>query len=239
MPLAQVTAGNRIVTTDANQFYNLLKGVAASGETITLIYNAAGVIIFQPSSDPAAGTELFQIKNNAGTVQGSLSSDGKLFAADGTASVPGISFESDKDTGIYRTGANALAVTAGGSLVSALAAATVSASGFMPAADKQKLTSQAVTGGTITWDASSGADYELTTNANVAVTITNLIAGQWTSLTIDYTGAHTVTFTTTINWVGGTTPAATSANGKTDIFAFKRNHAGTKIYGVANLNFTT
>lgn len=76
MPLTQVTAGNRIVTTDVNQFYNLLKGVAASGESITLIYNAAGVLIFQPSSDPAAGTQLVQIKNNAGTVKSALTSDG-------------------------------------------------------------------------------------------------------------------------------------------------------------------
>lgn len=76
MAIAQVTAGNRIVTSDLNAFYNLLKGVSGSGETITLIYNAAGSIIFQPSSDPVAGTQLVQIKNNAGTVKAALTSDG-------------------------------------------------------------------------------------------------------------------------------------------------------------------
>jgi hypothetical protein len=117
--------------------------------------------------------------------------------------------------------------------------ATITLHGLLSKADKQKLTSQGVTGSAVTFDASAGADYELTTNGNVSITIASLVVGQWLSVTIDYTGAHTVTWTTTINWQGGTTPTATSANGKTDIFVLKRNHAGTKIYGVANLNFTT
>src|SRR5690242_7796787 len=81
MAIAAPTAGNRIVTSDLAAFYNLLKGVTGSGESITLIYNAAGAIVLQPSSDPAAGTQLFQIKNNAGTVQSSLTSDGKATLA--------------------------------------------------------------------------------------------------------------------------------------------------------------
>ncbi len=108
MALAQVTAGNRIVTTDANQFYSLLKGVSGSGESITLIYNNTGSLIFQPSSDPAAGTELVQIKNNAGTVQGALSSDGKVFAGDGTPSTPAFTYESEKSSGQYRIGSKIL-----------------------------------------------------------------------------------------------------------------------------------
>ena len=76
MPLGQVNAGDRILASDINAYYNILKGVAASGETVTLVYNAAGVIAFQPSSDPAAGTQLFQIKNNAGTVKSALTNDG-------------------------------------------------------------------------------------------------------------------------------------------------------------------
>lgn len=76
MALYQVSAGDRILAADLNQFYNLVKGVTASGESVTLIYNAAGVLIFQPSSNPAAGTQLFQIKNNAGTVRSAFTSDG-------------------------------------------------------------------------------------------------------------------------------------------------------------------
>ena len=84
MPLTQAVAGARIITSDINSFYNLLKGVTGSGEGVTLIYNAAGVIVFQPSSDPAAGTEMLQIKNNAGTRQIALTSDGKVKFADAT-----------------------------------------------------------------------------------------------------------------------------------------------------------
>jgi hypothetical protein len=88
MALAQVVAGARIVTSDANQYYNILKGVTGSGETVTLIYNAAGSLIFQPSSDPAADTQVLQVKNNAGTVQSALTYDGnvilKTYAAIGT-----------------------------------------------------------------------------------------------------------------------------------------------------------
>lgn len=78
MAIAAVVAGNRIITTDVNQFYNILKGVTGSGETVTLIYNAAGSLVFQPSSDPAADTQAVQIKNNAGTVQSYLTYDGNL-----------------------------------------------------------------------------------------------------------------------------------------------------------------
>jgi hypothetical protein len=85
MPIAAPIAGARILTSDLAAFYSLLKGVTGSGESITLIYNAAGSVILQPSSDPAANTQLFQIKNNAGTVQSALTSDGNLvLAASGT-----------------------------------------------------------------------------------------------------------------------------------------------------------
>src|SRR5690348_14482669 len=98
MAIAAPTAGNRIVTSDLAAFYNLLKGVTGSGEGITLIYNAAGTLVLQPSSDPAAGTELIQIKNNAGTVQSALSSDGRFYAADGVVGTPGLTFEGEKTT---------------------------------------------------------------------------------------------------------------------------------------------
>src|SRR2546428_11977169 len=76
MAIALVAAGARIIISDLNAYYNLLKG--AAGETITLSYNATGSLIFQPSSDPAAGTQLVQIKNNAGTVKSALTNDGGL-----------------------------------------------------------------------------------------------------------------------------------------------------------------
>ena len=77
MPLSQVVAGNRILASDLNSVYNLLKGVAASGENVTLIFNN-GALTLQPSSDPAAGTRVVTIKNNAGTTLASWRYDGLL-----------------------------------------------------------------------------------------------------------------------------------------------------------------
>lgn len=114
MALYQVSAGDRILAADINQYYNIIKGVTASGESITLIYNNTGVLILQPSSNPAAGTELIQIKNAAGTVQSALSSDGRFYAADGLVGTPGFAFESDKDNGLFRNTTNDISlVTAG------------------------------------------------------------------------------------------------------------------------------
>lgn len=82
--LSTKVTGNTILAADHNEIYNLLKGIVGAGEAITLVYNAAGVISLQPSSDPAAGTEMIQVKNNAGTRQVALTSDGKVKFADGT-----------------------------------------------------------------------------------------------------------------------------------------------------------
>jgi hypothetical protein len=76
MALTQVSGGASILASDINQFYNILKGVAASGESITLVYNAASAIILQPSSDPAADTVAIAIKNTVGTQQSGLTYDG-------------------------------------------------------------------------------------------------------------------------------------------------------------------
>lgn len=114
MAIAQVTAGARIVISQLNAYYNLLKGVAGSGEQITLVQNADAAIAIQPSSDPAAGTHAISIKNNAGTVLSALTFDGKVEAADGTVALPGLTFDDDPDTGLYRSGANTVDVSAGG-----------------------------------------------------------------------------------------------------------------------------
>jgi len=121
----------------------------------------------------------------------------------------------------------------GGSII----AATIAVAGSMAAADKQALTRQSVTGGTVTVDFSAGLTYELTTNANAAFTLTNPVSGAWHAVVIHYGGTHTVTWTTTVQWPGGTTPTWTSVNAKTDIVALY--YSGTTWYGDASLNFTT
>jgi hypothetical protein len=135
MAVAQVTAGNRIITTDLNAYYNLLKG--AAGEGITLVYNAAGALSLQPSSDPAASTQLIQVKNNAGTVKFAVRADGALVFsdatvqstaagafADGTVGAPGAYFNSETSTGLYRLGAGRVGVAATGVAVAELSNAS-------------------------------------------------------------------------------------------------------------------
>lgn len=130
MALAQVVAGARIVTSDANQYYNILKGVSGSGETITLIYNAAASLIFQPSSDPSAGTEAVQVKNNAGTVQGSVTFDGKFKASDGTAALPSLRMQSEA-TGLYLSAAGVIGVSTSGVSRATISSTTATFAGLM------------------------------------------------------------------------------------------------------------
>jgi hypothetical protein len=115
MALTQAVAGARIVISDINAYFNLLKG--AAGEAITLIYNATGSLVFQPSSDPAADTQVVQIKNNSGTVLSALTYDGKFRAADGTLSRPAYAFDDDDNTGMYISNADQLDLVAGGTAV--------------------------------------------------------------------------------------------------------------------------
>lgn len=142
--LAQVTAGSRILITDLNAYYNLLKGVSGSGETITLIYNAAPSLLFQPSSDPAAGTEALQIKNNAGTVQGSLTYDGKIKTADGTATLPAHRFQSEA-SGLYLSSAGVIGVAVSGAAANILFSASAISVGATPATAGAIRTANSVT----------------------------------------------------------------------------------------------
>lgn len=104
-----------------------------------------------------------------------------------------------------------------GGLAALISAATVSAQGAMPAADKQMHTRQTVTGGTVTINWSLGTRYELTSNANIAITMSNGIVGETHVVVLKYGGAHTVTWTTTVVWDNATTPTWQSANTKVDL----------------------
>ena len=107
MAMNSPSAGDRILASDISGIVNFLTGVSGSGQAATLIYNAAGAVAFQPSSDPAAGTELFQIKNNAGTRQIALTSDGKIKFADGTTMNTGITTATNALSGdVTMTSAN-------------------------------------------------------------------------------------------------------------------------------------
>jgi len=84
MAMNSPAAGDRILSTDVSGIVNFLTGVSGSGQALTLIYNAAGAVALQPSSDPAVSTQLVQVKNNAGTVKFAIRADGSLVFTDAT-----------------------------------------------------------------------------------------------------------------------------------------------------------
>lgn len=116
--------------------------------------------------------------------------------------------------------------------------ASVVDAGLMSKTDKQNVThdDDGTVSGAVTVDYSTGGYKEITTGGNITgITLSNLPTGVPVYLAIKYGGAHTVAWTTTINWTGGTAPVETETNDKRDIFAFIK-HADTKISGTADLN---
>ncbi len=65
--------------------YNLFKGVAGFEDTIQLADNVAGTVVLQPTTDPVSPVQLFQVKNQAGTVKAAISSDGSSTFSTATA----------------------------------------------------------------------------------------------------------------------------------------------------------
>lgn len=84
-------------------------------------------------------------------------------------------------------------------------------------------TVNAPAGGTaFTVNLANGTMQKLTTTGNVTITLPAAAAGKSYALEIAYGGTHTVTWAggTSIKWAGGTAPAATSVNGKKDVYVF-------------------
>lgn len=77
-------------------------------------------------------------------------------------------------------------------------------------------------GAAVTINTANGTLIEITTTANIAITLPAAVAGVSYTLIIIYGGAHTITFSggTTLNWQGGTAPSATMVAGKKDKYLF-------------------
>jgi hypothetical protein len=152
----------------------------------------------------------------------------------------------------YDTGTGALTVTVSATSGSGTYAAwTVSLTAAVPdvatktgaeTLTNKTLTNPAVTnytetiyapaaGSAWTVDLANGTVQKLTTNANATITLPASVAGKSYLLLVAYGGTHTITWAggSTIKWSGGSAPAATSVNGKFDIFAFTCD--GTATYG--------
>ena len=94
------------------------------------------------------------------------------------------------------------------------------------------------TGSAFTINLSNGTIQKFTTNANMTLTLPTSTAGKSFVVMVAYGAANTLTWSSpsTLKWVGGTTPTATSVSGKIDIFSFFQD--GTNTYGtVYGLNF--
>jgi hypothetical protein len=70
---------------------------------------------------------------------------------------------------------------------------------------------------------------------NMTFTFSNATAGQTLRLVVCYGGVHTITWSSTIRWAGGTAPTPTSTNTKCDVFSFL--YTGTEYLGQPSLNF--
>lgn len=85
-------------------------------------------------------------------------------------------------------------------------------------------------GGTATCDLSLANDFEITMPAgNITIAISNATVGQKFTISIlqDSGGSRTVTWFTTLRWVGGTAPTLTTTASKRDYFGFKVTGSGT------------
>lgn len=87
------------------------------------------------------------------------------------------------------------------------------------------------TGSAFTLSLSNGTIQKFTTNANMTLTLPASTAGKSFVVMVVYGAANTLTWSSpsTLKWVGGTTPTATSVTGKIDIFSFFQD--GTNTYG--------
>lgn len=84
-------------------------------------------------------------------------------------------------------------------------------------------------GATVTFDLAASNVHTVTLGGNRTLALSNAAVGQYFAieLTQDATGSRTVTWFSTIRWVGGTTPTLTTTANKRDTFMFRCTGSGT------------
>ncbi len=106
-------------------------------------------------------------------------------------------------------------------------------------------TTPAISSGTLTLNLENGNVFRTTRNANIStLTISNPAGtGNACSFTLifDANGtSYTITWPAAVKWPGGTAPTITTTNGRSDMFVFYTNNAGTTWYAMtAAQNFVT
>jgi hypothetical protein len=92
---------------------------------------------------------------------------------------------------------------------------------------------------TINWNNSNVQELKLTTSTTITFTNTNPGARYILMLLQDGTGSRIVTWSSTVQWAGGTAPTLTTAANKMDITTFVcATVSSTDCYGGANLNYS-
>lgn len=95
-----------------------------------------------------------------------------------------------------------------------------------------------VTVGTITAsaiDLSTGNYFDDTLAADTTYTISNAGAVQAFQLEVTGASTYTITWPSSIEWTGGSAPAA-PANGETDVYTFTTDDGGTTYTGVKSID---
>ena len=84
-------------------------------------------------------------------------------------------------------------------------------------------------GATVTFDLSTGLWHKVVLGGNRTLALSNVVAGMKFVLKLiqDGTGTRTVTWFTTISWVGGSAPTLTTTINKSDLFGFVATAANT------------
>ena len=175
-------------------------------------------------NDPDSTLELFNTAN-----QFKVSYDGTNFTA--------LTVSSGGDLTINPSGGDVLLDTENFSVCNGACGSTPNGTGNVTV--EGSIVSEEYTLGTtgaitVNWDQGNQQRVNSSTG-NMTFDFSNATAGQTIRLVVCYGGVHTITWTPTIKWAGGTAPTPTSTNTKCDVFSFL--YTGTAYFGQPSLNF--
>jgi len=177
-------------------------------------------------------------------------SSGNFSAGTITATLNGAAPAGSLSGSTLASGVTASSLTSVGTLSSLTLGGTVSMADNVISRPRftdyaETYTTPAISSGTLTLNLENGNVFRTTRNANITtLTISNpATTGNACSFTLifDANGtSYTITWPTAVKWPGGTSPTITTTNGRSDMFVFYTNNAGTTWYAMtAAQNFVT
>jgi hypothetical protein len=191
--------------------------VASGGTSLTTL-TANNVILGNGTSAPsfvAPGTTGNVLTSN-GTTWASTTPTAQVYPGAGIANSTGSAWGTSYTT----SGTGTVVALATGAALNTPVVTNYTETLYAPAA-----------GSSFTISLANGTVQELSLNGNGTITLPSSVAGKSFVIIVTYSGAYTVTWAggSTIKWPSGTTPTASSASGKYDIFTFFQD--GTNTYG--------